>query len=44
MANIGMAAFGTASTAKPAPVIDNKAIEHVKLNLDMFPRRTEFRP
>jgi hypothetical protein len=32
-----MAEFRTASTAKPAPVVDKKAIKQVKLNLDMFP-------
>jgi hypothetical protein len=32
-----MAEFRTASTAKPAPVVDKKTIKHVKLNLDMFP-------
>ena len=43
-ANIGMAEFRTASTAEPAPVVDKKAIKHVKLNLDTFPHRTELRP
>src|SRR5258705_2803595 len=42
-ANIGMAEFRTASAAKAAPVVDKKAIKHVKLNLDMFPLRTELR-
>jgi len=32
-----MAEFRTASAAKAAPVVDKKAIKHVKLNLDMFP-------
>src|SRR5215471_7665158 len=31
-AKIGMAEFRTASAAKPAPVVDKKAIKHVKLN------------
>ncbi len=31
-----MAEFWTASTAKPAPVVDKKATKHVKLSLDMF--------
>jgi hypothetical protein len=38
-----MAELPTASAAKPAPVVDKKAIKHVKLNLDMFPHRTELR-
>src|SRR6266436_2248444 len=42
-AKIGMAEFRTASAAKAAPVVDKKAIKHVKLNLDMFPLRTELR-
>src|SRR5215471_13612991 len=36
-AKIGMAEFRTASAAKPAPVVDKKAIKHVKLTLDMCP-------
>ena len=43
VAKIGMAEFRTASAAKAAPVVDKKAIKHVKLNLDMFPLRTELR-
>jgi len=33
-AKIGMAEFRTASAAKAAPVVDKKAIKHVKLIFD----------
>src|SRR5215467_14978849 len=40
---IGMAEFRAASAAKAAPVVNKKAIKHVKLNMDMFSLRTELR-
>jgi hypothetical protein len=44
VANIGMAELPAASAAKPASIVDKKAIKHVKLNLDIFHHRTELVP